>query len=320
MILLKMRKIPQQIPSRNVPKTRGRAMTWYKSVFPVVPIISIVIITGCGQSAPKNTELKTSLQNTIPSYWEVASFKIENRENLGTRTNPVIQARFQSLLKLKEDTFTYAERLESIDYARQRDVKFISLVTEKGETVELYGFANSRLFQDSWQTEFEFDQYPISELGKPRSSFKGKTVLRNSPEEEKFIAEVEQQIALEKEAILSKLFSRNQEGIFRGRRTSYFTIHFSSVDKNSGKVAGEITFKSRYRDTISAVKSFEGTLSNQELKFTVNKAIKEDNFGIGTVYNFPVDNLEGKPRKIEGTWKHIDGNTGKVSINLDWDN
>lgn len=306
-------------------------MSWHKSVFPVVPVISIVIIAGCGQSGPTNADLKTSLQNAIPAYWEVASLKIEKRENLGTRTNPVLQARFQAILKLKEDTFTSAERLESVDYARQRDVNFISLVTEKGETVELYGLAVSQIFQNSWKTEFKLDQDPISELGKPRSAFEGKTVLRNSPEEEKFKSEVKQQIESEKKAILANLMSGQNEGNFnynyRGKRR--FVIKFSSGDPALEKVAGEIRFRgsSGREEPIFTVKGFEGSLSDKELKLTVNKIIKQPpedankyDGETGTILILPVEKLEGKPRVIEGTWEHIDGNTGEVSISLKWDN
>jgi hypothetical protein len=108
-----------------------------------------------------------------------------------------------------------------------------------------------------------------------------------------------------------------------------FVIKFSSGDPALEKVAGEIRFRgSSWRgEPIFTVKGFEGSLSDKELKLTVNKIIKQPpedankyDGETGTILIFPVEKLEGKPRRIEGTWEHIDGNTGKVSITLKWDN
>jgi len=206
-------------------------MNWHKSVFPTAPIISIVIIAGCSQFAPKNADIKTSLQGAVPPYLEVTSLSIDNRENLGTRTNPVIQSRFKAALKLKEDTFTSAERLDSVDWERQRDITFINLVEKNGKTLEIYGFAVSQPFMDSWKTELQFDNNPFSELGEPRSYFQGKTVLRNSPEEEEFLAEVKKQIESEKEALEKAIIGEWYGSAFNSSN-SRLTIKRENSDLN----------------------------------------------------------------------------------------
>lgn len=53
------------------------------------------------------------------------------------------------------------------------------------------------------------------------------------------------------------------------------------------------------------------------LKFTVNKIIQgEDTFGTGTIYTFPVADLDSEQREIQGAWKHVDNQTGEVAISL----
>lgn len=283
-------------------------MNWKTLFSPTVVIALVVTVSGCSQLGPNDGELIKSLQSKLPPYWEVASLSFENTENLGSKSDPIIKARFKGTIKLKEDTFTDGKtnglfNMPFGNFQQTTNIIFISPVERKGKITELFGVATSKRFTDTWATEFRFDNNPMAELGEPRSFFKGKTILKNSPEETAY------KVAKRKE-LLSKLTAREFSGIYV---LNYFsnglTIRFTSANPDSQNISGQISFDR------GATKGFEGTLSDTELKFTVNKELQgKDTFGVGTVYTFPLENISSNSTQLGGKWKHVDNQTGTVII------
>jgi hypothetical protein len=278
----------------------------------LVIVLLTLSVSGCSQLGPNDEDIKKSLQGNIPAYLNVDSISFENRENLGTNSDPTIQGRFKAVLNLKEDTYNSVSRPDLIRLKNASSVTFIVPAEKKGKIVELYGVEISKKYADTWQTAFKPDNDPISSLGKPRAFFNGKTVLANSSEEKAFLDDVDRQAETERKSFLSRLFSNEVSGSMNGNNPffiSSFKIRFSGSVENE-KLSGQIIFPG------GVIKGFDGTLSKKELKFTVNKYVQgKDPFGLGTVYIFPVNSIDPSNPILDGAWKHIDGRTGEIKIN-----
>jgi hypothetical protein len=288
-------------------------MKLYRQLTLIAVALLTVTTSGCSQLGPNDGDVKKSLQGNIPAYWNVESISLENKENLGTESDPTVQARFKAKISLKEDTFKPVVGADSFRLTFGSNVTFVALAEKKGKTVEIYGVETSKKYTDSWRTEFKPDNDPVTLLGKPRSFFSGKTVLSNSPEEKAFFDEAEKQVENERKTYLSKLLSTVNEGSMKGENPFFlsdFKLRFALNKNENDKFSGQITFRG------GVIKGFDGTLSKKELKFTVNKFIQgKDNFGLGTVYTFPVDSIDPRNPILEGTWNNTDGRTGEVKIN-----
>jgi hypothetical protein len=90
---------------------------------------------------------------------------------------------------------------DSIDSDLQQEVTFVSKSGDKGRTVDLYGTSNSRLVSEKWQTNFQFTSNPTTNIGSPRTSFGGKTILKDSKEQEEFVATATLQMKKDEEFI-----------------------------------------------------------------------------------------------------------------------
>lgn len=291
-------------------------MNQYVTLFSKTPIICLVAIAGCGQLGPSNSDIKKELQSRLPAYLEVSSLNVEDRENTGSKAGPNIQGRFKTSLKMKDDTFKkiYKSNLNKT-WKPVEDVTYLTPVKRKGESVEFYGLLASEKFEDSWKTSFAFDNNDVpGTIGTPRSSFVGKTVISNSPEEAAYNKEVAAQIKAERNELLASLLNREHQGTWRSGSfysSHKFKIRLTSGSPDTENITGEITF---LPDT---VKSFAGTLSHKGLNFTINKVVRgEDTFGTGTVYEVPIEAENIKLEELDGTWRHTDGSEGRITIYL----
>lgn len=289
-------------------------MKFYRQSVLIVFAFIVATTLGCSQLGPSDDEMKKSLQGNIPTYWNIDSISLENKENLGSASDPTVQGRFKAKLSLKEDTFKPVVGADSFRLTFGSNVTFVTLAEKKGKLVDLYGVETSKKYTNTWKTEFKPDNDPITSLGKPRSYFNEKTVLANSPEEKAFFAEAEKQAENERMTFLSKLFSTVNEGsMFRKNPLliSDFKISFNSGKEENNKLSGKMTFRG------GVVKGFDGILSKKELKLTVNKFIQgTDTLGLGTVYTFPVASINPRNPVLEGVWNKPGEGAGEVKIDL----
>jgi hypothetical protein len=272
----------------------------------------IVSIAGCSTLGPGDDAMKKSLQAGLPAYINVEDISFDKKENLGTDSDPSVQARFKSTLKLKEDTFERVFRPDLTHLRNPAQVTFIHPLEKQGKTVEMYGIALSKRFENSWKTDFKPDADPTLSLGKPRRFFEGKTVLVDSPEEKQLIADAGKQEIEDRKAAISKLFIKVNAARMTSNNpftVSSFKIRFTSGNTDSQKLAGQLIFEA------GTIKGFNGSLTDKELTFTTDKFVQgNDTFGLGTVYSIPLDGIDTSKQVIEGTWKRPNGQTGDLQI------
>jgi hypothetical protein len=273
-------------------------MRSYTRFFPWTAALCVTVTAGCGQVKPSQTELKQQLQANLPEYLQVSSFESKASDNLGTNAQPRIQTRFHARLTLKDDTFLQSSKLDSLPEERQEGIDFITKAATKGKTVDLYGVSLSRLVNEKWQTEFQYDTDPIPSLGRPRSSFGSQTVLRNSSEEQDFITKVRKQIEEDK-AFLVSVLKGNQK--YPGERRQDdaddfrpLTLQFKSFEQQSNKFIGNI----EYPTLDNAVIEIEGSLLDDGLTFTTTKVLKGENLSVGTIYNMRLVDRN----QLKGRW------------------
>lgn len=109
--------------------------------------VALLLFTGCSQQVgPSSKELKQELDEQIISH--VEDFELEDTENLGTQTEPIIQSRFRATLKFNTDDETNPAVLEEM-----RRLDRIGKVFS-----EIHGLSTSTRKGSQWETKFTIEE------------------------------------------------------------------------------------------------------------------------------------------------------------------
>ncbi len=278
---------------------------------PLLLIIASVLLVSCGPKGPSSSEIVKKMETDLPGFWEVHNFKIEEEENLGSKTDPVYKARFKTQLRAEEDTFVPEESVSKFfPFSPQPKVTYLNPSLEKGDTEEFYGVLAAEQYQDGWKIVFKFDN-PPSEFGKPKSFYKGTAFVKGSKEEKAYQQQLAEQAEQDRIATLNRFFKGEHRGYLSGDLWGNATIKFTSASADKENVEGQFIFQR------GVIKGFTGKLTPDELTLTVDRYIQgEDKTGLGTIYTLRISELTPQTPRIEGTWKHIDNRTGKVYFKL----
>ncbi|SCY56816.1 hypothetical protein [Desulfoluna spongiiphila] len=286
-----------------------------KKIMPLTfGLLFLIFLTfGCSSNkGPSENEIEKTLAVHMPAFINIASFKIEASQDVGTEVDPLYQTRFRASLQINADTF-----LEQRD---EGNVLFVLPVKKKGENIEVYGRAESKLYAGSWQNSLKLDGSPLRNIGVPLSMFNSPNIIiKGSPEEKEYKAE-QQRLAEERIQAEKKRFDRRQKAvhsafsdgsILKGEASSRkdnwpFILTIKSFDASDGKWAGEMKWI-----TLNAVHKVEGTIIGTMIRFKETDFIKKGNAIIGCVYNLDMDDNE---IRLTGTWEC--NQKGNVWINM----
>lgn len=248
-------------------------------------IPALFFSVGCSQIGPSQDALKTELQNTLPSHWEVVRIERQSTENLGSNVDPVVQSRFKAVLRLKEDVFAYIGLIPELDERFQSEVTYVDLTGNKGTEKEVYGLSTSNQYMDSWSTEFEFDDDEVFQLGDSISLFSLKPMIKDSQEAEEFIAKSAEKMMQEHQAIAAILKSgktlTGETTTNNGTRETFLTVtSFNDSDKTIEgyieKPWGWYNGKSKITGVLDRsvlhVDEFDDTLDTKYGEYTLNLA------------------------------------------------
>ncbi|MBB4015009.1 hypothetical protein GGR16_000015 [Chelatococcus caeni] len=247
-------------------------------------------IKGQAQEAPTEAQVAEGLSFEIPAIWSVESLTIQATQNVGSIVDPDIRMRIRATARLQQATFGFVSQID--------DVTVLAPVLPEGHVVELFGFASARLYRGEWEYSFDFQGSPFEGSGAPRSSFSGRTVLRDSHEHRAVIAEAEarqrsareaQQAAIDRDsARLRHLLGR---GEFRGESSQGGSVWpFEVVDvvlDANDRFTGQLTWL-----TLSSVQRINGIITNGMMIFENVEDIQRGDAVLNCVYRLALDGRE----------------------------
>jgi hypothetical protein len=174
----------------------------------LITALSFFTFAGCGVSykPPAEMELSDGFAVNLPSYWEVASFKMDMSVNQGSEYTPLYKTKFHAELRLKTDTFVDS----SVSALKYNNVKnqiydlfretlpgiiFVCKASQAGIVKTVNGVATSERYRGAWSTQFSIENDPVPALGKPLDFFQGaEVVVEGSEREQRLFAELETRI------------------------------------------------------------------------------------------------------------------------------
>ncbi|QUY45445.1 hypothetical protein [Acaryochloris marina] len=107
----------------------------------------LIALAGCNQQiGPTHQELKQDLGEQV--YSLVSDFEIESTENLGSKTEPIIQSRYRAVLRFNTDDIkdpVFLEEMKRLDRINK-------------DFVEIHGLSTSKRKGSQWETKFTIEE------------------------------------------------------------------------------------------------------------------------------------------------------------------
>lgn len=280
----------------------------------LVPFVLLSVVLAACSSGPSDSVMQADLKSSLPSFFEMTSFEVKDKENQGSKADPLFSGRVKARIKAAEATYTAEPTIPSFSFfapsRNQTKVTYLQKKLSKGDETDIYGVVKATKYEDTWKFVFRLDN-SITTLGQPKSAFDGTAFERGSDEEKKYKQAQVARLAEDKKATLLRVFGQETGGYMTGAFNNPFTLRFSNTQENSKTVSGSIIFPR------GIIKGFTGSYSDDELKLVVNKMIQgSDTVGVGTEYNFRISELNPDSRRINGTYKHTDNRVGELLLNL----
>lgn len=146
-------------------------------------IFAYIAIFSSGVLAiPNEANLEKALSEVLSEGWVLIDFEVDVSENYGTKVEPLWKYRFTGETKLKIATYTRDRD--------QRGVLFLKQSGRIGQKEKLFGIATAKMHQGKWRISFNLDENPLKKYGKPRKSYKRRTIIVGTSEEKEYYAEI----------------------------------------------------------------------------------------------------------------------------------
>ena len=126
-------------------------------------------LAACGEDGP---DLQAHFSENVPAGWQAKSFKIEVKEDVGSKVEPRRHYRFRAQVAPQEDLYRPVGRLDGTTVLKQ--------AARQGAESEVLGTAVSVFQADRWESVFNFEQAPDFSAGKPASAHGAQYVVMGS--------------------------------------------------------------------------------------------------------------------------------------------
>ena len=180
--------------------------------------ISTLLLACSGAIGPTEGELKAKPQaDHVPASWEITSLNVTAEENLGTKVEPVIAARFEFDAELKQDLYEPTNSSKPLQSEGGMTVRYIDgvRVIEKvnaaGHEERVFGVSRAHKQGEGWRITIELESAPWRYAGEPLSEFGADYVIAGSDEEAALIARVEQEWEEEQQRLAQEEQRRKEE-------------------------------------------------------------------------------------------------------------
>lgn len=149
-------------------------------VFAIGVIMNIAFVNFCvaqiALDLPGKGELSDNLSQVIPSYWDVKEFRASDPVQYGDAVDPLTRWRIEVEISPKESLYSPIESPSVVS------VLFPSM--DVSDSVVVYGVVSASYYGGEWSINFDFENTPFSERGKPIGFFPGPFVIAGTDEEE----------------------------------------------------------------------------------------------------------------------------------------
>jgi len=270
-----------------------------------IALLVAALFTACksdpAESGPTEEELESRLATDLPAYISIAKFKIDASENIGDKVDPVFKSRFRAVIRLNTDTF--------LEASRENGAIIVMPHLKSGEERELFGKTTSRLRAGAWLVNFNLENNPVPDMGKPRDFFSGgKVLIRGSSEETAFREAQDRALSEAARAVAAaaRVASSHLAEVLRaaesrelvgeagdGGRVWPMRVRISSYDPASRVVSGQVEWP-----TLQAIHRIEGRVSGNELIFEEVEYIDRGSAILGCVYTLKATG----PTSLQGTY------------------
>ena len=145
---------------------------------------------------PTNERIANLLAFKAPWVWRIDSVEVERTQNVGTASAPVYKQRVEAKVSLKENLYALVDdpyqatgsRYETAQ--RFGNTRIVETTAEAGYTHTVHALATSVYLNGQYNTFFEFENLP-ADMGRTLNQFEGKVLVKGTPEERQFSAELE---------------------------------------------------------------------------------------------------------------------------------
>ena len=125
----------------------GRAAGMARRLGLAAMVGAALVLAGCGDSGP---DLKSEFAARLSEDWQVESFKVEAKEDVGSKVEPQFSYRYRAEVSPRADLYQRVGALEGTD--------ILERVMKKGEEAPALGTARALFRADKWETVFSPEQ------------------------------------------------------------------------------------------------------------------------------------------------------------------
>jgi DNA repair exonuclease SbcCD ATPase subunit len=164
----------------------------------IISILSIPVLFLAGLivfrilSEDEISNIKAHFAKELPQDWQLASFRVMAKEDVGSEVDPQIHYRFIAEVSPKHDLYDKVGTLFETD--------ILKINQKKDQKNTVHGTARSLFRAGEWTSFFELETTPFYGVGKPATAFAGKQVVQGSSHYRRLLKTAKSELAsLEKQ-------------------------------------------------------------------------------------------------------------------------
>ena len=264
------------------PLRKSNPLKAISSIFVTILLLAFSLPANATDKHHDQIEKQFSLQ--LPGFWRLEKIDFGEAVNYGSENEPIIKQRFSANLVLNEDLYMAKEK--------STDVTWLERSLTNGSKLAVNGIATVT-GKDNAKIDIALEQETITASGTPLSSFPGKSIVKGTPEEEKYYQE-------RNEKILSDLLTDAQSVLIQKFPAHIRLVKMAFVD------ADKVTPKNRLLPKPQSL-NFQAELEHLEETF-----IQAGELGNAVILAKTAD--KGEKRNVYGKYSPDESGVGKIEM------
>jgi len=264
------------------PLHKSNPLKTISSIIVTILLLAFSLPANAADKHHDQIEKQFSLQ--LPGFWRLEKIDFGEAVNYGSENEPIIKQRFSANLVLNEDLYMAKEK--------STDVTWLERSLTNGSKLAVNGVATVT-GKENAKIDIALEQETITASGTPLSSFPGKSIMKGTPEEEKYYQE-------RNEKNLSDLLTDAQSVLIQKFPAHVRLVKMAFVD------ADKVTPKNRLLSKPLSL-NFQAELEHLEETF-----IQAGELGNAVILAETAD--KGEKRNVYGKYSPDESGVGKIEI------